>query len=268
MNVAAGYQPVFREIGLDAEAVFDHPLITAWRRLPDRENCTFDATLSDGRTLRWHIKRYARPRKPSVIPAAENDVRGHRLLVERQVPTATLIAWDSLADGRSFVIFEDLVGYEPADKLIERGGADAFAALLKPTADLAARLHQANLHHRDLYLCHFMAKLARVEASAPPDVRLIDSARVRPLPGLLTRNRWIVKDLAQFWYSTLRLPIDDVMRDAWLSRYAAERGMPSAAPLRPSILRKVRRIARHDARLNRQRPTRNVSIPRLPSSTP
>ncbi len=60
-------------------------------------------------------------------------------------------------------------------------------------------LHNGGLHHRDLYLCHF---LGRRDENPQADLRLIDAARVRPLPGPLTRRRWIVKDLAQFWYST------------------------------------------------------------------
>lgn len=253
LQVAPDQQPIFREVGLDAQAIFEDQRIIAWRKLPDRENCTFDATLNDGRAIRWHIKRYAATGHQT---PADADVSGHKLLEGRQIPTATLIGWGRISDGRSFVIFEDLAGYLPADKLIESGVP--FDAILEATADLAARLHQAALHHRDLYLCHFMAKVD----SAGTDLKLIDSARVRQLPGFLTRRRWIIKDLAQFWYSTLKLPITDAQRDAWLQRYAGQRGLPTGATLRPSIIRKSNQIARHDAVLNRKRPTRNVSIPR------
>ena len=54
------------------------------------------------------------------------------------------------------------------------------------------------------------------------EIRLIDAARVRPLPGALTRRRWIVKDLAQFWYSTLAMNVSDLQRDEWLRRYCGE----------------------------------------------
>jgi hypothetical protein len=253
LRVLPAFGPIFREIGLDAEAVFEHPQIIPWRSLPDRQNCTLDAELIDGRHIRWHIKRYAATNHPQT--PAEHDVEGQRLLESEDIPTAPLIAWGRISDGRSFVIFEDLAGYEPADKLLEKHFS--FDALLQPTADLAAKLHHAGLHHRDLYLCHFMAK---VEGNSV-HLKLIDTARVRRLPGVLTRRRWIVKDLAQFWYSTLKLPINDAQRDAWLQRYAGRRGLPTGATLRPSILRKVRQITRHDVKLNRERPSRNVSIP-------
>lgn len=252
MFVSSSYQPLLRQIGLDAEAVFDHPAITCWRRLPDRENCTLDADLPDGRHVRWHVKRYV-PSRGATTPA-DADVEGHRLLERAGIPTATLVAYGNLPDRRSFVIFDDLTGYTPADKLVERG--TPFQPLLEPTAELAARLHAAGLHHRDLYLCHFMAR----SDGEKVDLKLIDTARVKQLPGFL-RRRWIVKDLAQFWYSTLKLPITEAQRMAWLERYGRQREIEGVESLRRSIARKVRSIARHDARLHRDRPERDVSIP-------
>src|SRR5687767_1885209 len=145
MQVTAGYQPLMRMIGLDAEAVFTHPDVRVWRTLPDRENATLDADLPDGRHVRLHVKRYA-PARGSTTPAAV-ELRGHEALAGEQIPTAPVVAWGRLADGRSFFITEDLAGYAPADKLIESG--TPFDQLLKPTADLAARLHGRGLHHRD-----------------------------------------------------------------------------------------------------------------------
>lgn len=252
LHVSGGCQPLLREIGIDADAVFDHPDITCWRKLPDRENCTLDASLSNGRHVRWHIKRYAASR--GQITPADGDVAGHRLLESASIPTAPLVAYGNLRDGRSFVIFDDLAGYTPADKLVERGVP--FEPLLNPTADLAAKLHDAGLHHRDLYLCHFMAKVE----GGNVDLKLIDTARLKPLPRFLAR-RWIVKDLAQLWYSTMKLAVTDGQRAAWLARYAAQRKIAQAENLRRSIEQKARSIARHDARLRRNRPERDVSIP-------
>jgi hypothetical protein len=253
MFVSNAFQPLLRQLGIDAEAVFDHPDITCWRRLPDRENCTLDADLPGGPHVRWHVKRYF-PARGSTTPA-DADVAGHRLLESASIPTAPLVAYGNLPDRRSFVIFDDLAGYTPADKLVERG--TPFQPLIEPTADLAAKLHDAGLHHRDLYLCHFMA---RADADRV-DLKLIDTARIKRLPGLLTRRRWIVKDLAQFWFSTLKLPVTDEQRAAWLERYGRQRKLDGIASLRKRIERKVASIARHDASLHRDRPERDVSIP-------
>jgi hypothetical protein len=255
-RVAAEYQRLLRVIGLDAEGVFADPRIVVWRKLSDRENCTLDANLGDAwRTpkVRLHVKRYFPVRG---VPPAEDEARGHRALSIEKVPTAPLVGWGVLADGRSFTLFEDLAGYRPADKLIESG--TPFARLLEPTADLAAALH-----HRDLYLCHFMARLPVDGVEGKVDLKLIDTARVRRLPGFLTRRRWIVKDLAQFWYSTAKLPVTQEQQLAWLGRYAKRRNISADAAigLLRSIERKVRSIERHDRSLNLAQPNRNVSIP-------
>lgn len=243
---------MLRQIGLDADAVFEHHDITCWRKLPDRENCTLDADLPNSHHVRWHIKRYAATRaRPT---PADGDVAGHQLLESASIPTAPLVAHGNLCDGRSFVIFDDLAGYTPADKLIECG--TPFEPLLEPTADLAAGLHNAGLHHRDLYLCHFMAKID----GAAVDLKLIDTARVGRLRRFFS-TRWIVKDLAQFQYSTLKLPITDEQRERWLSRYLEQRRISGPGSLRRNIERKVRSISRHDVRLHRDRPERDVSIP-------
>ena len=252
MNVAPQYQPILREIGIDADAVFTHPDIKPWRKLPDRENCTLDGTRADGSSIRFHIKRFVHPAKMSF--PVDDEVNGIRALQLENVPTAALVGWGKLADRRSFVITENLEGYEAADKLIESGVS--FDRLLEPTADLAAQLHKSGLHHCDLYLCHFFARVSDDRV----DVRLIDAARVKRL-GLLAR-RWIVKDLAQFWFSTIELPITQAQRMAWLDRYAARRELDSVVKLQRAIQKKSNWIARHDAELRKKQPNRNISIPR------
>jgi len=253
IHAASQFQPILRELGIDAETVFNHALIKPWRTLDDRENCILDATLNDGRHIRWHIKRY-QPARGFTTPA-DDEVTGHRALVVEKIPVPALVGYGNLPDRRSFVIMADLEGYAAADKLIESG--TPFDRILMPTADLAAELHRSNLHHRDLYLCHFFVKLD----DSGVDVRLIDTARVKRLPGIFTRGRWIVKDLAQFWYSTTSLPVADEQRDRWLTHYAASRGIDITARLKRSIIRKSAWIARHDAKLKQSQPTRNVSIP-------
>src|SRR5688572_12921078 len=133
-HVLPQYQPLMRIVGLDAETVFDHPDIAAWRKLPDRENCTLDAEL-DGRRVRLHVKRYTATRP------MKDEVAGIQLLQGAGIPTVPLVAWGETGDGRSFVMSEDLAGYSAADKLVEAG--TPFESLLEPTADLAAKLHAA-----------------------------------------------------------------------------------------------------------------------------
>jgi heptose I phosphotransferase len=246
-HVAPGYEAVFRELGIDAETIFNRSDVKVWRSITERENCTLDARL-DGRSVRFHIKRYK-----DDGAAALGEARGISTLIEHGIPTVPLVAWGRLGDGRSFLVTEDLYGYRDAEKLV-RGGVP-FAKVLNATADLAATLHARGLHHRDLYLCHFFAR-----ETDPSDVRLIDAGRVRRLPPWPVRRRWIVKDLAQFWYS-IREDASEEQKVVWLSRYAARRGNRRIIGLRPAIERKCAWIARHDARLKEKQAGRNVSLP-------
>jgi hypothetical protein len=248
-HVLPEFQPAFRELGLDAATLFNHPAIRVWRKLPDRENATLDVE-GNGQRVRLHVKRYPPARG---APMGDIEVAGHRALIGANIPTARLVAWGTNLDRSSFTIFEDLAGYLPADKLIESGVA--FSQLLGPTANLAAKLHAANLHHRDLYLCHFFAK----SADGQVDLKLIDVARVARL-GRWFRYRWIKKDLAQFWYSTMALGVTDIERDEWLTRYA-EQSPWQFMQLKPSVRRKARWIERHDVALREAQPSRNISIP-------
>ena len=252
LKVDVRFEQLIQAAGLTARGVFQDRRIQIWRSLYERENGTLDVELPDGRTVRLHIKRYTATN--ALTSPAQLEVRGYHALVIEKIPTAQLIAFGRLSDRRSFVIFANLDGFSPADKMIE--GGVPFEKLLIPTADLAAKLHNHKLHHRDLYLCHFMVKIEKDEV----DVRLIDTARVGRLSRPFTRQRWIVKDLSQFWYSTTKLGITDEQRERWLSRYAEQRDV-SAERLRRGIVKKAFAIARHDLRLNKKQPRRNISIP-------
>jgi hypothetical protein len=251
MHASPQHQPLLRQLGIDEQAVFDHPLIRPWRTLRDRENCLLEAALPNGQRVRWHVKRYPATRGQT---PAQREATGLELLKQHAIATMDLVAHGRLEDGRSFIIFDDLRGYQDAQRLINAGFA--FERLLEPTARLVARLHQAGLHHRDLYLCHFFIR----EQADELDARLIDVARVRTVPRFFAQ-RWIVKDLAQFWYSTLGLAITDEQRRRWLSIYAGLRGVGRTRWLERSVRSKAGWIARNDRRLCQREPTRNISLP-------
>jgi hypothetical protein len=252
LKVDVRFEQLIQIAGLTAQGVFRDKRIKIWRKLYERENGTLDVDLPDGEMVRLHIKRYTATN--GLTSPGQLEVRGYHALLLEGIPTAQLVAFGRLPDRRSFVIFENLAGYTPADKLIESGVP--FEKLLIPTADLAAKLHSHNLHHRDLYLCHFMAS---IEGDAV-DVRLIDTARVGRLANPWTRKRWVVKDLAQFWFSTTKLGVTEDQRERWLGRYAEQRNT-SPERFRRAIARKAFGIAKHDLRLNRKQPNRNISIP-------
>src|SRR5438477_9508562 len=107
-HVAPEYQPLMRELGIDAEQIFRHPQIKVWRSIPDRQNCTLDAQF-EGQPIRLHIKRY-HPAMGFTTPA-DDEVRAIRALQVEQIPTVPLVGWGKLPDRRSFIITRDLAGY-------------------------------------------------------------------------------------------------------------------------------------------------------------
>ncbi|HEY1687101.1 MAG TPA: lipopolysaccharide kinase InaA family protein [Tepidisphaeraceae bacterium] len=248
LYVSPDHQAVFRELGLDAETVFEHPDIQPWRTLVERENCTLRARLNDGNDVFWHIKRY-QPAEGTT--PAEQEAAGIRLLKDASIPTVEMVGYGKLPDGRSFLILDDLRGYVAGDKWLAK--ENSIEEFVEPVALLAAKLHKANLHHRDLYFCHFM--LSRESH----DVRLIDAGRVQQLPGGLRRVRWIVKDLAQLWHSLPR----ESLRQKIIDRYIQQMGWSGwrGKLLHVWMRSKSRAIARHDVRLRKKQPNRNISIP-------
>jgi len=242
----AAYADLLKQVGLvDAMSIFEHPKIDVWRPITERENAVLD---HDGGRL--HIKR----NKPG-FSGVEAEAASLQLLKKAEIESVPLVAWGKLNDGRGFLITDNLDGFEDAEKCVEQGLA--FERLLEPTAILAGRLHAAGLHHRDLYLCHFYARVSDTAV----DLRLMDAGRVRKLPGWFTR-RWLVKDVAQFCYSLEQLRLPKELRDRWLERYTAAGGAKSDPAFCRAVDRKIRWIAAHDARLRRRQPTRNVAIDR------
>ncbi|MEM6312675.1 MAG: lipopolysaccharide kinase InaA family protein [Planctomycetota bacterium] len=223
----------------DIDDFFTHDAVVAWRSIRERENCVLETALG-----KLHVKRMY---KPGGAADAIAEVAGIEHLTRLGIPTTPLIAHASDEAGRGLIVTEDLAGFVQLDQLLADGRAQ-WEQLAAPTARLAAKLH-TRLHHRDLYLCHF---LGRFDADGLLELRLIDPARVKPLPNWFAK-RWIVKDLAQFRYGSVEAGVSPGALDAWLRHY----GRPD---LRAAVVRKFNRIARHDASLQRKQPERRVSI--------
>ena len=108
---------------------------------------------------------------------------------------------------QSFLMVAELTGSEPLHEAIPnlfQEMAPAEFALLKrelirETAEIAARLHNANAFHKDLYLCHYFLDMSRVERPGKK-LALIDLHRLAV--HRLWPDRWRRKDLGQLLYST------------------------------------------------------------------
>jgi hypothetical protein len=246
-QVEASYAELVREAGLtDAMSVFDNPHIVAWRSIRERENCVLD--LDDGRRL--HIKRNKRG-----FRGVDQEVQGIRLLEKAGIRTVPVVGYGRLHDGRGFLITENLDGFADCERLLEAG--ISFQKLLNPLAQTAGKLHAARLHHRDLYIGHFWANLT----TDPVQVRLIDAARVRPLPRLF-KTRWLVKDVAQFFFSLQRFKILSTLIDQWWSVYTSHCAYSVDERFKNRVNQKIQWIQRHNEKLRRKDPDRNLPIDR------
>lgn len=245
LSVEPEFDRMLRELGLTTpDSVFTDSRFRVWRDIRERQNAVLDATIS-GEPVRLHLKRD----KMRLSTPCSDEVPGLELLRAASIPCPRLVARATLDDGRTAVMTLDLAGMKPAD-----ASGLSFDRLFEPTVGLVARLHSAGLHHRDLYLNHLFVNPAK-----PDEIALLDAARVRRLPGWF-RRRWIVKDLAQFTYSTRPLEVSPEAMDRWLSRYAELTSTRPVDRLMKDVARKTEWIARHDARLRRTAPERTASL--------
>lgn len=117
-------------------------------------------------------------------------------------------------------------------------------SLSQSLAGLVARLHNAGLVHRDLYMSHIFIT---AKEGNDTHLSLLDLQRVAR--SRWRRWRWIVKDLAALNYSTPFSAATNADRVRWLKLYLGERsGSVNQRTLIRAVVRKTERIARHSAK--------------------
>jgi len=247
LTVEAAFASVFAAAELTPQSVFSDSRIQVWRDLPERQNALFEFRDAGGTEHRWHVKRYL----AGYADDLQKEIRGIRLLQSHKIPTVPLIAYGYAGD-RAFLISDDLRGYTAGDKT----PGEQLEPALRQVVALAAKLHDAGLHHRDLYLCHFF-----LPDEAGKEIRLIDPGRVARLPLGPLRLRWLIKDVAQLVYS-LRGAGLEAREEEVMGSYIAMRNLRAKRLFAMLVRAKVRRIARHDRRVKRRSPGRNVSLDR------
>ncbi|NNJ26712.1 lipopolysaccharide core heptose(I) kinase RfaP [Alienimonas chondri] len=199
--------------------------------------------------LSEYVKPLLRLTKPvlGARPEWEAMLRFHAV----GIPTMTPVAFGETGppgSRRSFVMTEALEDCERVDHWVNDRRGDLSPTVRKQRRALgeavvviARRMHDAGMHHQDLYLCHWL-----MPPGAPPGegLKVIDLGRVRSHGAL--PERWRIKDLAQLFYSADAVPITEQVR--CLRAYL---GRPLNAEDR-ELVRKVRRkataIGRHTKR--------------------
>lgn len=190
--------------------------------------------------LKEYLKPLIRLRWPRLGAKPEWDAIRH--FHEIGIPTMTPVAWGQ--SGReSLLVTLAIDGCEKLSDWMKRTPRPTTAAqvrevrrIIREVAAVTRKMHQAGMHHQDLYAGHILL---------PQDpsrcVHILDLGRVRYCRNL--GMIWIVKDLAQLHYSTNRFTAADRLR--FLQTYLGRRLQPEDRTLIRRILRKAASIGRH-----------------------
>ncbi len=113
-------------------------------------------------------------------------------------------------------------------------------SLIKQVAEIASDMHNAGMHHQDFYLGHLMMRQDSAQTTSP-HIHVIDLGRACYRPQLATR--WVVKDLAQLYYSASQFTPEE--RTLFMESYLHRPLNASDQPLVHRIKRKSAAIAKH-----------------------
>jgi heptose I phosphotransferase len=143
------------------------------------------------------------------ILGALTEVNAIQQLATLGIPTTPLVAYGqrglSPASLQSFVMTEDLGDILSLEELCADWTItppdEAFKRrLIIAVAQLAAKLHQAGMCHRDFYLCHFVVKQAEFSQNNI-HLYLIDLHRM--LQHQSSSGQAVMKDIAALYFSAL-----------------------------------------------------------------
>ncbi len=148
------------------------------------------------------------------ILGAMTEVHAIEALTQLGIPTTPLVAYGqrgwSPATLQSFVMTEDLGDIVSLEELCadwRNTPPDAAfkQQLIVAVAELAAKLHQAGLCHRDFYLCHFVMKKAELDQGII-HLYLIDLHRM--LQQQSAQGSAVMKDIAGLYFSAMECGLD------------------------------------------------------------
>lgn len=180
------------------------------------------------------------------VTSAMNEVRAIEAVTKAGLDTMTIAAFGERGHNpariESFIVTDDLTDtLSLEDVAAHWAGKPPLAAkrqLIQRLGEIAARMHQAGVNHRDFYLCHFLLKRTDFDAgdfTAP--LYLIDLHRSQVRKQV--PKRWLVKDLGGLYFSAAPLALT---RTDLLRFVRAYRGQKASVALRqhPSLWRGAR----------------------------
>ncbi len=168
------------------------------------------------------------------VLGAENEYRAIERLETLGVDTMTIAGFGSQGSNparrKSFIVTEELEATETLEDVTrdwKRAPPEVKLkrALILRVAEIARRLHENGVNHRDFYLCHF-----RLDKTDSGKLYLIDLHRAqlrRKAP-----RRWIVKDIGGLYFSSLDIGLTRRDHLRFIKAYRA-------APLRKILPREA-----------------------------
>jgi heptose I phosphotransferase len=103
----------------------------------------------------------------------------------------------------SFLVTEEVAPAISLEELFETTSVSPSfrRRLIRAVAQLAKRLHESGLNHRDFYLCHFLLLDPPDNETTLPHLTLIDLHRAQVRPTV--PRRWQLKDIAGLYFSAM-----------------------------------------------------------------
>lgn len=203
----------------------------------------------DGAT--FYLKRYGRPARR--LFRSDETATAEKQALERAAAAGIAVpgiaGYGVAEDGRSLIVLEGLPDTVSLETLsVEWRAAPSSIrekrALIGMVADLARRLHDAGINHRDLYLPHF--HVPRTDPTST--IWLIDLQRAQIRQRV--PRRWRVKDIGGLWFSAMDAGLSrtDLLRfvASYSSGNAARAMREERSFWRAVERRALRTYARHD----------------------
>jgi heptose I phosphotransferase len=171
------------------------------------------AKIHQGVGWREIVKNLLQLRLP--VLGARNEWRAIRRLEELGVATMAIAGFGERGTPpawlQSFLITDELANTASLEDFCRDWPANPppvklKRALIEKVANIAERLHNSGVNHRDFYICHLLLDLASVSAPFVPEklvLSLIDLHRVQLRSR--TPRRWVVKDLAALHFSSMEI---------------------------------------------------------------
>ena len=153
------------------------------------------------------------------ITSAKNEWHAINVCHEIGINTMQIAGYGKMginpAAQKSFLITDELTNVETLEDFAPKffatdsANEDQRKKLIKSVADIARKLHSENITHHDMYICHFLIDSSKLQ-NDEVYLYLIDLHRAQY--HSILKRRYIIKDLAAIYFSSLDLPLtqDDI----------------------------------------------------------